>query len=571
MRLRALIAVALAATTLATNRAPAQARSADHQAVANERPDVADPARRLYVVTDSVGLGAVAALPRAFPPDWEITLDGDAGEFTETMESKYVRPRLTTTPGVFGDHAVVALGYNYPYWDPARFDRSIDTMIATLLEAGVKHVHWVTLREVEPQYVTPAGWRQIQPYYWYFPRVNEHLRLALERHPNLSLVDWAAVADQTGLTYDAIHLNPVGSALYSQIVRESVVAASTRAPDGSITRVTVPDAGGIGAVAVNVTTTDPRTASYLTAWNCEGPPPTASFHNSVRGEIVAHSTIVPINAAGEFCVLTRSASNLIVDLTGRFPIGGGYRPVGPLRWADTRQTGNRVPSGGSLTVDLGTLPGVDAAQVTAVAISVTATGGSGPGYLVASGSCAGNSVTTSNVNYTGADSIPNLAIVEPDANGQVCISALTETDVVVDLLGVFAGAVTAGTPQRVFDSRLVGNGDVVPAGGEVRVPVTSLGVPGGAGGVVVNVTTALARAPGFASIYPCAAGRPNASQVNMPDPRAASNAGIVASDVNNEICVFTSAPSHLVVDVMGSLGAAFEGVTPTRLLDTRLR
>ena len=80
---------------------------------------------------------------------------------------------------MFGDYAIVAAGYNYPYWDPARFDRSIDTMVATLLEAGVKHVFWVTLREVKQQYVSPGAWRQIQPYYWYFPTVNDRLEMAL--------------------------------------------------------------------------------------------------------------------------------------------------------------------------------------------------------------------------------------------------------------------------------------------------------------------------------------------------------------------------------------------------------
>jgi hypothetical protein len=326
-------------------------------------------------------------------------------------------------------------------------------------------------------------------------------------------------------------------------------------------------------VAINVTTTDPRTLGYLTAWNCEGPAPTASFHNSVRGEIVAHSTIVPLNTTGEFCLLTRAASNLVVDLTGRFPAEGGYRPVGPIRWADTRANGTRLAAGGSLSVDLDTLDGIDRSQVGAVAISVTATGGTGPGFLVASAPCAGNAPETSNVNYAGFDSIPNLAIVEPDADGQVCVTALTSTDVVVDLLGVFASTteLTADDPQRVYDSRLVGTGDVVPAGGEVRIALGGFGVPADAAGVVVNVTTALAQGPGYASVYPCAAGRPDSSQVNMPDPRAASNAGIVAPDANGEVCVFVSSPTHLVVDVMGWIGAAFEGVTPTRLLDTRLR
>ncbi len=82
----------------------------------------------MYVITDSVGLGAENGHCRSpSRPGGSITLDGDAGEFTETMERKYVRPRMASTPGVFGDYAVVAAGYNYPYWDPARFDRSIDS------------------------------------------------------------------------------------------------------------------------------------------------------------------------------------------------------------------------------------------------------------------------------------------------------------------------------------------------------------------------------------------------------------------------------------------------------------
>ncbi len=45
-------------------------------------------------------------------------------------------------------------------------------MVDTLTAAGVEHVYWVTLREVKPQYISGGAWRQIQPYYWYFPDVN---------------------------------------------------------------------------------------------------------------------------------------------------------------------------------------------------------------------------------------------------------------------------------------------------------------------------------------------------------------------------------------------------------------
>src|SRR5690606_13107448 len=131
--------------------------------------------RRVAVFTDSVGLGAANAIPAAFPEGWSVHVDGQPARFIEQMESQYVLPRLASNPEWFSDHVVIAAGYNAPFWDWARFERSIDAMIATLTAAGVKHIHWVTLREVKPEFISPGAWRQVQPYYWYFPTVNQHL------------------------------------------------------------------------------------------------------------------------------------------------------------------------------------------------------------------------------------------------------------------------------------------------------------------------------------------------------------------------------------------------------------
>ncbi len=135
----------------------------------------ADPLPGVYMVTDSVGLGAKDAVPAAFPGR-AVVVDGHPALFVELLQDRLVRPRIASNPELFANGiAVVAGGYNYPYWDPARFDRSIDHMIATLRAAGAAHILWVTLREVKPQYITPSAWRQVQPYYWYFPTVNAHL------------------------------------------------------------------------------------------------------------------------------------------------------------------------------------------------------------------------------------------------------------------------------------------------------------------------------------------------------------------------------------------------------------
>ena len=388
--------------------------------------------KRVYMVADSVGLGARGALPGAFPADWQVVLDGTPALFVEQLESKYVR---AVPQSLLGDYGVIAGGYNYPYWDPARFDRSIDSIIGAFEERGVKHVFWVTLREVKPQFISAGAWNQVQPYYWYFPTVNEHLERALERHPNLTLVDWAAVADRPGITYDAIHLNTTGAQLYSSLIRQGVDAATQRVAAGSVTRIAVPDAAGTAAVALNLTTTAPRTTGFLTAFACDSATPVVSNHNHVRGQVVASAAIVPVSSSGEVCVYSFTDTNLIVDITGRFLTGTGVVTAAPQRLADTRSTGPaaRHPAGVPLHV---AIPVDAGAATTAVALDVTAVGATAPGYATVY-PCDESVPATSNVNYGVGAATPNLAIVRPSTNSEVCVVASTDVNLLVDLFAVF--------------------------------------------------------------------------------------------------------------------------------------
>lgn len=538
----------------------------------NGFPETVPRSKRVVMFTDSVGLGAEFAMPRAFPSDWQVVVDGAPARMVNQLLDDFVRPRLVTNPDWFGDHVIIAGGYNYPYWDPARFDREIDAMVDTLVQAGVEHVYWVTLREIKPQYISGAAWRQIQPYYWYFPRVNQHLEDALERHPNLSLIDWRANADQVGLTYDAIHLNNTGAALYSAIARAEIDAASTRVDDGSITRIHVEGGAGFEAAAINLTTTAPRTAGFLTAFSCNGEPPTVSIHNYRRNEIVAHAGIVPLDAGGDFCVKTRVATNLVIDVTGLIAADRGFTAVDPTRWLDTRSGSDRTAIGAGETVmldfdDIRGAVGVVGADVTALALVATSTEATEPGWLKVL--TCGTSSKTSNVNYRDANPSPNFVVVSPDADGKVCITTSAQTHLVVDLFGVFTGAagVVANQAIRVFDSRLVGG--PVAAGSVTRFDVTDAGLRADAAGAILNLTAVNASAPGFATAYPCADGRPNASNLNVAGSEAGSNAALVAPDVNGEICVYSLSSMDLVIDASGQIGAVFEGITPRRVLDTR--
>jgi hypothetical protein len=539
------------------------------------RVEIAPVERRLYMVTESVGLGARAAMPVAFGPEWQVVVDGTPALFVEQLESKHVRPRMATDPWVFGDVAVVAGGHNYPYWDPARFDRSVDSMIETLRAAGVKRIYWVMLREVKPQYVTPSAWRQVQPYYWYFPTVNDHLEAALSRHPDLFLVDWTSAADRSDITYDAIHLNAVGARVYSELVRDTVLATEREPARNSVTEVEVSGVGGVpadaAAVAVNLTVANPRATGFLTAFPCGVPQPLASNSNFVHNQVVAAAAIVPVGADGSICIGNSERTNVIVDVTGAFPTGSGFEPVTPVRLADTREPdgSSRNPALQRLVVDLDGVDGV-APDARAVALSVTATDAAAEGF-VSVGPCDQPLGTTSNVNVGAGATAPNLVITRPAVNGTVCVISNVDTHLIVDLLGSFAGDADMDVVDaaRLLDTREIPGGR--PEGGSVTtVHVTGAdGVPTDATGVVLNLTSADPGANGFLTAYPCDAGRPTASNLNIRPGTNRANLVIVAPDGDGDVCVFSSASTDVIVDLFGWLGGSFVGITPTRLVDTR--
>ena len=528
--------------------------------------------QRVAVFADSVGLGARSAIPNAFPADWEVNVDGEPARFVEQLENDFVKYRLAVSPHWFGDHVVIAGGYNYPYWDPERFDRSIDSIIGTLIAAGVKHVYWVTLREVDPQYISAGAWRQVQPYYWYFPTVNAHLERALNRHPNLTLVDWAAAANRPGITYDAIHLNTTGAALYSNLIRSAVDSTATTVPDGSTTKVNVPGANGATAATVNLTTTNPRRSGHLSVHRCDEPVPSTSVHNYARGQVVAHAALAPLDANGDFCVTTHSQTNLIVDVTGTFAPGSGFRALAPTRWHDSRTDGDRQPVRGGtvLRLDLDDVSGRAGivGEPTAVAMNVTSAAGTGRGHVTVAP--CGVDAEHSNVNFAGSAATPNLVVAAPDANGEICFRTTTTTHLVVDLFGVFdeTAGVAVGTPIRLFDSRDDGDGSKVAAGGVVEI---DLELDDPYGGAIVNLTGVGAEAAGHFTAYPCAAGKPIASNLNVGVGTAVANAAFLAPDDAGRLCVATHSTSHVVVDLLAEVGAVFDGRTAQRVLDTRQR
>ncbi len=128
-----------------------------------------------------------------------------------------------------GETVVVGLGHNslwerdrvnYDKW-ARKFNGEADDLIQTLESLGAKKIVWVLLREPSESVIPPAGRKQFDAYVWYFPYVNEQLRLLPQRHPDVLLADWAAVSNQSGLTYDAMHLTKSGIRLMIDTIRSA--------------------------------------------------------------------------------------------------------------------------------------------------------------------------------------------------------------------------------------------------------------------------------------------------------------------------------------------------------------
>ena len=110
------------------------------------------------------------------------------------------------------------------------------------------------------------------------------------------------------------------------------------------------------------------------------------------------------------------------------------------------------------------------------------------------------------------------------------------------------------------------------AGSTTTVKVAGVGgVPADDTAVSLNLTVTNPRTPGFLTAYPCDEPRPLASNVNFKSDNTVAGAAIVPVAHDGTVCVYTSAATHVIVDVMGSFSGTdgYIRAGPVRLTDTR--
>ena len=190
--------------------------------------------KTMTIITDSVVLGARSYLP-ARVPGWKVEFAGFPALTLKTAETA-----LRDGGRPVGAVVVLALGYN-SNWQRDRqmydffanqFDTNADRLIDTVKSLGAKKIVWVNLRHatLENSPNGPATVKEVNEYSWYFPYVNERLNELANRHPDVALANWEAVSDRPGLTYDYIHLNPLGSNLMTEVIKAAAGIPNTQVP-----------------------------------------------------------------------------------------------------------------------------------------------------------------------------------------------------------------------------------------------------------------------------------------------------------------------------------------------------
>ena len=336
---------------------------------------------------------------------------------------------------------------------------------------------------------------------------------------------------------------------------------------------------GVGGVFLNVTATGATGSGFVAAYPGGGAVPGASNLNVRAGQTIPNMVFVPVGTganAGKVSLYngTTGSIQLLADSAGYVVAGaatepGAAVPVSPARVLDTRVgTGAAkapVAAGGFIDVQVAGKAGVPGSGASGVWLNVTVTQPTSSGFI--SVTPGGVSASSSNLNFSARQTIPNLVFVPLSAAGKVRLrnGSAGTSHLLADVAGFVragaaseAGTVAPVTPARVLDTR-VGNGAPavkVAAGGGVTLQVTGRGnIPAASqvAGVFLNVTVTQPSKAGYLSAFPAGITPPAASNLNFTAGQTIPNMAFVPVNNSGQVRLRNGSAGsiHLLADTAG--------------------
>lgn len=345
-------------------------------------------------------------------------------------------------------------------------------------------------------------------------------------------------------------------------------------------------ASGVSAVVLNVTVTNPSSATFMTVYPTGIAKPNASNLNITKGWTGANSVTVKVGSDGAVNLWNQAGNlDVIADVTGYYAAtetagtagtGGEYFPWTPYRALDTRDYGadGKLYNGDAWSMAVGFNNESYNSHIRAVAINVTAVNPNAPGFFTA-WSGAGTAPDASLLNFTAGAIVPNMAIVPTSAcdwcagNGipasmkqfSVQYTGGGTVDLIVDVLGVFDdNGITGGLhftptdPTRIVDTR---SGLGIPSAfGPASVKTATLPAAlqnNTTYAIAANVTGVSPTAQTFVQLWPADDTRPDAgSTLNLMPGDVKPNSALIGLDSNWSFSAYNHAgTTNLVIDVNG--------------------
>lgn len=334
--------------------------------------------------------------------------------------------------------------------------------------------------------------------------------------------------------------------------------------------------GGVSAVVLNLTVTQPTAQSWFQLYPTGGNTATSSL-NFAAGETRAAETTIKVGAGGSVTIRNAVGNAFpIVDIQGYYadtvsPItGSSYVPLlQPARFVDTRLSATG-PLAKLQPNETRTFSNLAVGGATAIVANFTTVFPTAPGFLtVFPGGTAQPLV--SNLNWDAGRNIPNLSTIPlgPNASISVFNGSAGTIELVIDLAGYYVSRTspevgdrfTPVNPARIGDSRAnQGNiGGLQPFTSPNQVQNLVVAGRGGVpadnvSAVVISITSAdvLLTGETFFTAYPGGTTAPHVSNLNPRAGEFAANLAIVRLGFGGSISLLNNRPNaSMVIDVYG--------------------
>jgi hypothetical protein len=294
--------------------------------------------------------------------------------------------------------------------------------------------------------------------------------------------------------------------------------------------------------------------------------------------------------------LSNSVGMQLLSIANVFTVGSAtalrFIPATPCRVADTRNAsgpfgGPYIAAGTSREFDIPTATCGIPSTAQAYALNITVVPKASLGYLTV-WPTGEQKPTVSTMNSLDGRVKANAAVLAAGSNGGVSVFASNDTDVILDVNGYFVPgtnnaslAFYSMSPCRLIETRSSNgplSGPYLFADQTRSFPISAsaCNVPAVAQAYSLNFTVVPRGPLAYLSTWPTGERQPLVSTLNASTGVVTANAAIVTAGLNQEISVYATSDTDLVVDINGYFapfatgGLSLYTPPPCRVLDTRL-